>query len=77
MEIHVARNTTVHVYFEKMYGGQGGHKMILIFINLCISSVSLLEGSLSGVEALRHLRLDLQSRKKASVQSLFNKLSSF
>ena len=44
---------------------------------LCISSVSLLEGSLSGVEALRHLRLDLQSRKKASVQSLFNKLSSF
>lgn len=29
---------------------------------LCL--VSLLEGSLSGVEALRHLRLDLQARKK-------------
>ena len=26
--------------------------------------MSLLEGSLSGVEALRHIRLDLQSRKK-------------
>ena len=26
--------------------------------------VSLLEGSLSGVEALRHLRLDLQAKKK-------------
>ena len=77
IEVHVARDTTVHDILKKMYGGQGGHKMILIFIYLCISSVSLLEGSLSGVEALRHLRLDLQSRKKASVQSLFNKLSSF
>ena len=76
IEIHVARNTTVHDILKKFMGA-GGHKMILIFIYLCISSVSLLEGSLSGVEALRHLRLDLQSRKKASVQSLFNKLSSF
>ena len=27
IEIHVARNTTVHVYFEKMYGGQGDLKI--------------------------------------------------
>ena len=30
--------------------------------------MSLLEGSLSGVEALRHLRLDLQARKKVLCQ---------
>ena len=30
--------------------------------------MSLLEGSLSGVEALRHLRLDLQARKKVICQ---------
>ena len=32
IEIHVARDTTVHDILKKMYGGQGGHKMILIFI---------------------------------------------
>ena len=34
IEIHVARDTTVHDILKKMYGGQGGHKMILIFIYL-------------------------------------------
>lgn len=34
VEIHVARDTTVHDILKKMCGGQGGHKMILIFIYL-------------------------------------------
>ena len=38
--------------------------MTELFIVFYLVVVSLLEGSLSGVEALRHLRLDLQSRKK-------------
>jgi hypothetical protein len=36
--------------------------LYFIFFFLCL--VSLLEGSLSGVEALRHVRLDLQAKKK-------------
>ena len=42
IETHVARDTTVHDILKKMYGGQGGHKMILIFIylNVCFFSFS-------------------------------------
>ncbi|XP_022804763.1 exocyst complex component 4-like, partial [Stylophora pistillata] len=50
-------------------------KYYLHATELLVSTVSLLEGSLSGVEALRHLRLDLQSRKKVEHELLIKELT--
>ncbi|XP_020616712.1 exocyst complex component 4-like [Orbicella faveolata] len=50
-------------------------KYYLHATELLVSTVSLLEGSLSGVEALRHLRLDLQSRKKVEHELLIKDLN--
>ncbi|CAH3034604.1 unnamed protein product [Porites lobata] len=50
-------------------------KYYLHATELLVSTVSLLEGSLSGVEALRHLRLDLQARKKVEHELLIKNLN--
>ncbi|XP_067035865.1 exocyst complex component 4-like isoform X2 [Acropora muricata] len=50
-------------------------KYYLHSTELLVSTVSLLEGSLSGVEALRHLRLDLQGRKKVEHEILIKNLN--
>ncbi|XP_078358131.1 exocyst complex component 4-like isoform X2 [Oculina patagonica] len=50
-------------------------KYYLHATELLVSTVSLLEGSLSGVEALRHIRLDLQSRKKVEHELLIKELN--
>ncbi|XP_068708589.1 exocyst complex component 4-like isoform X2 [Montipora capricornis] len=50
-------------------------KYYLHATELLVSTVSILEGSLSGVEALRHLRLDLQTRKKVEHEILIKNLN--
>ncbi|XP_032229704.1 exocyst complex component 4 isoform X2 [Nematostella vectensis] len=49
-------------------------KYYLHATELLVNTVSLLEGSLSGVEALRHLRLDLQAKKKIEHELLIEEL---
>ncbi|XP_031568750.1 exocyst complex component 4-like [Actinia tenebrosa] len=49
-------------------------KYYLHATELLVSTVSLLEGSLSGVEALRHVRLDLQAKKKVFHETLIEEL---
>ncbi|KAK3729276.1 hypothetical protein QZH41_008516, partial [Actinostola sp. cb2023] len=49
-------------------------KYYLHATELLVSTVCLLEGSLSGVEALRHVRLDLQAKKKVFHEVLIEEL---
>ncbi|XP_020899282.1 exocyst complex component 4 isoform X1 [Exaiptasia diaphana] len=49
-------------------------KYYLHATELLVSTVSLLEGSLSGVEALRHVRLDLQAKKQVFHEVLIEEL---